>query len=216
VTRRLDRTESGDDWRVEVDLDDERHGYSLGERLSAVDLDDEARQRLDGRVLVTRNGAKLFLYAGSRERAREAARVMRELLRSEQLTAELRITRWHADGQTWERAAVRLPRTETERADERKRLEERTRLEVEEGASYDWIVQASVGDRAAAVELEQRLRGRQLPVERHWRYVLVDALTEEQADEIASLVLELASEAEVAVEPIIHATPSYVLARTFF
>jgi hypothetical protein len=90
VTRpRLERSVGGDDRRVEVELDDD----SFGERLLAVDLDDEARNLLGGRVVVTRSGSKLFLYARSREQAREAARIMREVLRSERLSAELRITR---------------------------------------------------------------------------------------------------------------------------
>ena len=55
-----------DEWRVEVDLDDEQHGFTLGERLRSLDLDEEARKRLGDRVIVTRDGAKLFLYATSR------------------------------------------------------------------------------------------------------------------------------------------------------
>ena len=38
-----------DEWRVEVELDEERHGFSLGERLRSHSLDDEARERLGGR-----------------------------------------------------------------------------------------------------------------------------------------------------------------------
>jgi hypothetical protein len=59
-----------DEWRVVVDLDDEEHGFTLGERLRSLDLDDEARERLGDRVIVTRDGAKLFLYATTEEQAR--------------------------------------------------------------------------------------------------------------------------------------------------
>ena len=63
---------NGDEWRVEIDLDDEGHHYSLGERLRAHDLDDEARERLGRRVVVTRDGPQLFLYTTSEEAAHEA------------------------------------------------------------------------------------------------------------------------------------------------
>ena len=54
-----------DEWRVEVALSAEGEGLSLGERLRTLDLDDEARERLGGRVVVTRDGARMFLYARS-------------------------------------------------------------------------------------------------------------------------------------------------------
>ena len=69
-----------DEFRVEVELAEEGHGLSLGERLRALDLDDEARERLGSRVIVTRDGSQLFLYANTRESCAEAERVVRELL----------------------------------------------------------------------------------------------------------------------------------------
>ena len=76
-----------DEWRVEVDLDDEQHGLKLGERLRSLDLDDEARKRLGDRVIVTRDGAKMFLYATTEEQAREAESVARDLVAAEGLSA---------------------------------------------------------------------------------------------------------------------------------
>src|SRR5436190_1840148 len=90
-----------DEWRVEVDLDDEQHGFTVGERLRSLDLDDEARERLGDRVVITRDGAKMFLYAGDEAQAREAERVTRELVASEGLSAEFRVTRWHPDEEAW-------------------------------------------------------------------------------------------------------------------
>ena len=63
-----------------MELNDEQHGYSLGERLRAIDLDDEARKRLGRHVIVTRDGSRLFLYTTARDEADEAARVVRQLL----------------------------------------------------------------------------------------------------------------------------------------
>ena len=65
------------------------------------------------------------------------------------------------------------------------------------------------------MELERRLRARELAVERHWRFVTVRALTRDWANDAAALILELSPDAEVVVEPII-AEPSFVLARTLF
>jgi hypothetical protein len=63
-----------DDWRVQVELDDEAHGHPLAERLRALDLDDDARKRLGGDVIVTRDGTRIYLYAADEQAAREAER----------------------------------------------------------------------------------------------------------------------------------------------
>ena len=55
-----------DEWRVEVELGDEQHHLTLGERLRTLDLDDEARSRLGDRVIATRDGDHMFLYADTR------------------------------------------------------------------------------------------------------------------------------------------------------
>ena len=114
-----------DEWRVEVDLDDEQHGLTLGSACARLDLDDEARKRLGDRVIVTRDGPRMFLYAETEEQAREAERVARELLAAEELSADTALTRWHPDEDAWKDASVPLPETEEERAAERERHEQR-------------------------------------------------------------------------------------------
>ena len=100
-----------DEYRVEVELADEGHGLSLGERLRALDLDDEARERLGSRVIVTRDGPHLFLYANNRESCAEAERVVRELLAEDELNATVRSTRWHPHAEDWKDADEPLPDT---------------------------------------------------------------------------------------------------------
>lgn len=89
------------EWRVEIDLDDEQHGYSLGERLRSHDLDDEARERLGGGVIVTRDGPRLYVYTKSLAAAREGERVLRELVEAERLTADIRVTVWDEERDAW-------------------------------------------------------------------------------------------------------------------
>src|SRR5918996_2480605 len=77
-----------EEWRVEIELGDEQHHLTLGERLRSVDLDDEARERLGRRGIATPDGKHLFLYAGSEAQAKEAERVAWELVSAEGLSAE--------------------------------------------------------------------------------------------------------------------------------
>jgi hypothetical protein len=190
-----------DEFRVEVELDDDEHGFSLGERLRALDLDDDARERLGGRVLVTRDGSRLFLYAASDAQAREAADVVRSLVDADELSAEIRVTRWHPIEQDWKDASVPLPRTPEE---EEAEYAAREAAEAEEAAvegEYDWQVVVHLPGRDEAVELADRLRREGVPVARRWRYVRAGALTEERAEELAERVRrELSGDVDVFVE----------------
>jgi hypothetical protein len=191
-----------DEFRVEVELDDDEHGYSLGERLRALDLDDEARERLGGRVLVTRDGSRLFLYAASEAQAREAAGVVKGLAEVDELTAEIQLTRWHPIEQAWKDASLPLPRTPEEEEAEYAAREAAEAGEAAVEGEYDWQVVVRLPGREEAVELADRLRREGIPVARRWRYVRAGALTEERAEELAErLRRELATDVEVYVEP---------------
>ena len=190
-----------DEFRVEVDLDDDGRGYSLGERLRALDLDDDARERLGGRVLVTRDGARLFLYAASQEQAREAAEVVRNLAAADELTAEIRVTRWHPVEEAWKDASIPLPRTPAEEDAEYAAREMAEAEEAELEGEYDWHVVVRLSGRDEAGDLTRRLEAEGLSVARRWRYVVAGVLTEERAEELAErLRSELPQDADVSVE----------------
>ncbi len=202
-----------DEWRVEIELDDEEHGYGLGERFRSHDLDDEARERLGGRAIVTRDGSRVFLYTGSEPGAREAERVARELVDADELTARVSVTRWHPVEEAWKDASIPLPRTEGEEHEELERKEEAEWQEAEEEGSFDWLVKVALPSRADANELAERLRGEGYSVHRRWRYVTVDVVTEERANELGSRLRDELPDAEVWVEanPDDIPSPAFVL-----
>jgi len=98
---------AADEFRVEVDLDDEAHGHPFSERLASLDLDDEVAERLGDRVIVTRDGPRLFVYTQTREAAAEAERVVKDTLLEDGLSADVSVTRWN--GSEWEDADAPLP-----------------------------------------------------------------------------------------------------------
>jgi hypothetical protein len=91
-----------DEWRVEIQLDDPEHGFPLSERLRALDLDDEVEARLGDRVIVTRDGPRMFVYTQSHEAAREAERIVRQVLATDELTADVRVRRWNPVDRFWQ------------------------------------------------------------------------------------------------------------------
>jgi hypothetical protein len=201
IPRVSSRRVNGEDWRVELTLDDEQHGYDLGERLRSRDIDEDARARLGRRVYVSRNGSTLFLYAGSEEQARAAEEVVRLLVAEDDLSADfLGVTRWHPVEEAWKDASVPLPRTDEELQAELDAREAAERQEAVEEGTYDWLVKVDLSSRAETSELADRLRDEGLPVFRLWSYLEVGAVTEELANELAErLRNELPEDADVWV-----------------
>ena len=189
-----------DEFRVEVELDDAEHGYSLGERLRALDLDDAARERLGHGVMVTRDGSRLFAYAATEAEAREAERTIRDLVEADGLTAEVAVTRWHEVEEAWKDASIPLPATP---ADEQAELSAREASEAREAqveGRYDWEVVVRLDGRHAASDLTRRLGSEGIPVRRRWRYVSAGVATEEAASELAARLRAELPEADIEVD----------------
>jgi hypothetical protein len=190
-----------DEFRVEVELDDDEHGYSIRERLRALDLDDDARERLGSGVLVTRDGSRLFLYAESEQQAREAERVVRDLVDADRLTAEIRATRWHPVEEDWKDISIPLPTTPEGLDAEHAAHEQAEAEEARREGECDWTVHAHLPSREQAAELAERLASEGIPVTRRFRYVVAGALTEERADELAArLRSELSEDTDIRVD----------------
>jgi len=191
-----------DDWRVTVDLDADEDGAELTEWLRAVRLAGDERERFGDRVVVSRDGARVFLYADSDEAAREVEGLVREELARKQVNARISLERWHPVEQAWEEASVPLPRTEEEIRREYERRLEREAAESLASGHAEWEVRVELPDHDATVELADRLEDDGLPVVRRSRFLLVGALNEEDARSLAERIRREAPEGtRIEVEP---------------
>jgi hypothetical protein len=93
---------ASDEFRIEIDLHDALHG--LGDRLRSLDLDDDVQERLGDRVIVTRDGERMYVYTETAEAAHEAERVVREVLVEDGLETETRRRRWNPSERFWQDA----------------------------------------------------------------------------------------------------------------
>ncbi|MBA2239891.1 MAG: hypothetical protein H0W09_01385 [Solirubrobacterales bacterium] len=184
-----------DEWRVEVELDYSESGMELGRRLGALDLDDELRERLGRRVIVTRDGPRIFAYSSDESAISEARAVIERVISEDALEARIRLTRWHPVEEAWEDASLPMPTSEGQLDAERRRNEADEREELERTGEYDWQVALHhVGGFRDAHELAAGLREQGLDAEAHWAHVLVGALTEQRAEDLVERVRGLAPE----------------------
>ena len=94
---------ASDEFRVEVDLHERSTGH-ISERLRSLDLDDEVAERLGDRVIVTRDGERIYVYTQTAEAAKEAERVVGEVLDEDGVDAEIRRRRWNQSELFWQDA----------------------------------------------------------------------------------------------------------------
>jgi hypothetical protein len=201
---------SNDDWRVTVTFTEQSGGGRLRKALHVHEVDDEARELLGDRVVVSEADGVVFLYTTTRESAREAERVVRGILAAYDLDAELAIDRWHPIEERWEDEQVLLPASESEAEAEEERRELDEIAVSEELGGALWEVRIELDSRRDAVALADRLEaeaGELLPgwtfsVLRRWNCLLIGADTEDQAGELArALQAQLPPGATLQVEP---------------
>ena len=191
-----------DDWRLTVDFDDEGDGTQLVEWLAARRLEDEERERFGGRVVVSRDGPRVFMYADAEESARDAEGVVRAHLSSEGLAVRLALERWPPVEQDWKDAAEPLPETEAEIRAEHERQQEREAAESFAEGHAEWEVRVSLPGREATEALADRLSAEGFPVIRRATFLLVGAANQDDATALAErLRAEAPQGARVEVEP---------------
>ena len=207
-----------DDWRMTIEVAGEHGGLGLLEAMRETRAENEARRRLGDRVAVSADGPRLFLYADTEAAAREAARLVGEVLERHDLQAVgSHVARWHPVEERWEDAGEPLPATEDERRAEHEEAEARDAERTEDQGFAEWEVRAELPSHAETVAFAERLEGERLPVVRRWTYLLIGAATEDDAHALAERVRAEAPqgtrvEAELSGAAVWRATDPYPFA----
>src|SRR5581483_9195200 len=68
-----------DDWRLRIELGEEREARELARRLHDFDREHDLSLAFGDRVVVSRDGADVFCYAANREQTEAAERAIRSL-----------------------------------------------------------------------------------------------------------------------------------------
>jgi hypothetical protein len=174
-----------DDWRLRVDLHEGGFAHALTERLEASELEHELETSFEDRVVVSRDGGDVFAYAGTRQQAEQAEKLIRSLAAENGWHLEAVLERWHPTAEQWEDADAPLPDSDAERAEERAELMEDERQEAEQRGYPEYEVRVELPSHDDAVRFADRLRSEGLASVRRSNYVLVGAADEDSANSLA-------------------------------
>jgi hypothetical protein len=190
-----------DDWRLQVDLHEPGHAGPLEDLLGARELEHDLSNEFQDRVIVSRDGARVFLYAGSREQAERARELIVKLDEQEQWSADVDFKRWHPIAQEWEDPDEPLPKDDGGGSAEHEAMLAEERRRTEESGHPEFEVRVDLSSRHEAERLAERLRAEGLPTVRRWRYLLVGADDEDSAKALADRLREEApADAQVSAE----------------
>jgi hypothetical protein len=161
-----------DDYRIRVELPEEEHATGLLSRLGLGSGADELAQELEGRrLVVSHDDGELFVYASSAAEVERARAIVESEVRAEGVEATVGpVEHWLHDEERWD--------------DEPRELSPEEEL-LEEGIA-PWEVRVECESHNDAAALADRLEGEGYGVVRRFRYLIVGAATNEEADELAA------------------------------
>jgi hypothetical protein len=178
-----------DDWRLQIDLDDDGAAGKLADHMRAAELEHDLAVEIGRRVIVSHEGARIFLYAGDREQLDGAQRVIQKYLDKKGWQANLELRHWHHDAEDWEDPDKPEPTTDAERAAERERLMETEDAEVaEHGGVAEFEVRVEFPSHGEARDFAKKLDEEGLQPVRRWRYMVVGAPDEDEAKALAERI----------------------------
>jgi hypothetical protein len=183
---------ANDDWRIRIEVEEEEHASGLLDRLGG-DLDKEAKELASElaskRLVVSRDGDTVFVYAGTRAEADGAHAVVEAQLRAHGVEARTsRVEHWIDEEDRWDGE----PPGETWEEEE-----------LERGFA-PWEVRAECASRQEADELAKQLESEGYKPERRFNYLIVGAASREDAD---SLATRLHGEVEAGGQVVHEAEP---------
>lgn len=192
-----------DDWRLQIDFADEGAADALHGRLDARELEHDLSDAFQDRVIVSRDGTTIFLYAGDSEQAERARKLVESWAADNDEKLDIDFKRWHPLALEWEPADQPLPADAAARAAEHQSKIDKERKETEEQGYPQYEVRIELPSRHEAEAFAGRLRGEGLPTAQRWRYVLVGAADEDSA---AGLAERIRLEAPIGSNVIVEAT----------
>ena len=164
-----------DDFRIKIEIDDEQAGGLLDRLGLALDEEgsDLAQELEQRRLVVSRDGGELFVYAASPAEAESARSIIQAVLGDLDIAAVTGpVEHWLEDEERWNDE----PPSETWEEEE-----------LERGHA-PWEVRVELPSHAQARDLGDRLEQEGYSVERRWRYLIVGASSKEDAEALAKRV----------------------------
>jgi hypothetical protein len=175
-----------DEWRLQIDVQGERDAGSLTQRLDAAELEHELSDAFHDRLIVSGDGPRVFVYAGTREQAERARDLIAKLAARHSWELSSELTHWHPEAEEWEDPDLPLPDSDAARVAEHEELIAVERRRLAETGEPEFEVRVDLPSHGEAGRFAEMLRAEGLPAVRRWKYLVVGATDEDSAKALAT------------------------------
>jgi hypothetical protein len=191
-----------DDWRLQIDLEDDGITGKAADLMRSNELQNELKIDLKGGVIVSHEGERIFLYAGTREPLDLVRGVTEKFLDSKGWKASFELRHWHKVAEAWEDPDAAEPTTAAEETAEHEQL---MQTEDEETAARhglaEFEVRVEFPSHTEAREFDKKLKDEGFEPVRRWHYLVVGAADEDAAKGLADRIrAEAPVDSKVTVE----------------
>jgi hypothetical protein len=167
---------ANDDWRIRIEVEEEEHATGLLERLAG-ELGSEARELAEElkerRLVASRDGDTVFVYAATRGEAEQARAIVEAELGENGIEARTsQVEHWLDEEDRWDDE----PPGETWEEEE-----------LDRGFA-PWEVRVECPSRQEAQKLGERLEAEGYRPERRFHYLIVGTASREDADALAARI----------------------------
>ena len=201
MDRRLYVEHMNDDWRLQIEAGAEGDAGALEQRLNAADLEHELSEAFADRLIVSRDGGRIFVYAGTREQTEQARDLIAGLEAEHGWSLAIAMSHWHPVAERWEDPDLPLPADDAARLAEHEELIADEREQLRESGEPEFEVRIDLPSHREASSFAKTLRSQGLPVVRRWKYMVVGATDEDAARQLAAQIeVEAPAGSRVVVE----------------
>ena len=177
-----------DDWRVQVDFVEDGVAEAFHDHLEAVELEHDLKKSFHDLVIVSRDGTRVYLYAGDKEQAQAAQELIQRLAQEQGWEMEVDFRRWHSAEEEWRPADEAVPAAGEGSAAEHRKLMEHERAQAEERGYPEFEAFVELPTRQEARELAERLSKEGFQCVCRWKYVAIGATDEDSAKALAERI----------------------------
>jgi hypothetical protein len=191
-----------DDWRLQIDLEDDGISGKVADLMRSNELENELAYDLKDAVIVSREGERIFVYAATREPLDLVQEKTAEYFDSKGWKGEFELRHWHPVADEWEDPDNPLPTSEADKEAEHEQLiaTEDAETEARHGRA-EFEVSVKFPTHHEARDFAKKLEEEGLQPVRRWHYMVVGAADEDAAKELAERIrAEAPADAEVKAE----------------
>lgn len=177
-----------DDWRLKIDPREEGRAGQLVDHLDSRELEHDVGAAFHDRIIVSHEGAEVFLCAATREQLESAGELVDALAKQHGWKLGTELRHWHPAAEEWEDPDKPLP--DSDRALKAEHAEEIAAedKQVREQGYPNFEVRVECPSHHDATHFRQQLREEGFSSVHRWKYILVGAIDEDEAKELAERI----------------------------